>query len=305
MPGVMAPLSPIEAPNTELMSALATLLEQGRYSDLTIKCGPRRYAVHRAIICSRSGFFDGAVSHPFRESITGEIDLSEDEPEAVEHMVNYFYHLDYLKTKRSSRSSRASSSASSRPVSPIVRRPKKLNLALVEDPLLAAAASNTLNVQTYGVPAPSNPMTPPDERHDPFAKVVPYSPVRHTTDEDAFDYSSYEQEPDVQKPYLMTHTKVYAIAEKYGITGLKTLARSKFASQLKVHRDSSELPEALQEVYETTVDSDRGLRDIVIQTFRTYPELARRKDVEAIVKDTPNLAWELFRVGWGMPVTNA
>jgi len=302
----MASLSPIEAPNTELMSALATLLEQGKYSDLTIKCGPRRYAVHRAIICSRSGFFDGAVSHPFRESITGEIDLSEDEPEAVEHMVNYFYHLDYLKTKRSSRSSRASSSAGSRPVSPVVRRSKKLNLALVEDPLLAAAASNTLNVpNSYGVIAPSNPMTPPAEVHDPFGKVAPYSRVRHAVAEDTFDYSSLEQGPDIQMPYLITHAKVYAIAEKYGITGLKALARTKFASQLTVHRDSSELPEALQEVYESTVDTDRGLRDVVIQTFRTYPELARRKDVEAVVKDTPNLAWELFRVGWGMPVTNA
>ena len=48
--------------------------------------------------------------------------------------------------------------------------------------------------------------------------------------------------------------------------------------------------------------SDRGLRDIVIHAFRTHPELARRKDVEEVVKDTPLLAWELFRVAWGMPV---
>ena len=44
--------------------------------------------MHRAIICSRSGFFDGACSNPFRESQTGLIDLSEDDPEAVDHMVN-------------------------------------------------------------------------------------------------------------------------------------------------------------------------------------------------------------------------
>jgi len=78
----------MDPPNTELMSALATLLEAGKYSDLTILCGDKRYAVHRAIICSRSGFFDGACSSPFREAETGIIDLSEDDPEAVEHMVH-------------------------------------------------------------------------------------------------------------------------------------------------------------------------------------------------------------------------
>jgi len=69
-----------------------------------------------------------------------------------------------------------------------------------------------------------------------------------------------------------------------------------------VHFGSGEFADALQEVYDSTIDSDRGLRDIVIHMFRTHPELARRKDVEAVVKETPHLAWELFRVGWGLPV---
>ncbi len=77
----------MDAPRNELMSALATLLEAGKYSDLTIICGEKRYAVHRAVICSRSGFFDGACSNRFREAETGVIDLSEDDEEAVEHMI--------------------------------------------------------------------------------------------------------------------------------------------------------------------------------------------------------------------------
>jgi hypothetical protein len=51
-------------------------------------CGIKRYQVHRAVVCPRSEFFEGAVRHPFRESETGVIDLTEDDPEAVEHMVN-------------------------------------------------------------------------------------------------------------------------------------------------------------------------------------------------------------------------
>lgn len=90
---------------------------------------------------------------------------------------------------------------------------------------------------------------------------------------------------------------------RYGIPGLKALARNKFAIQMAYHWDSLEFPSAIQEAYETTIDSDRGLRDIIISTFRCYPELAQRRDVEAVVKETPGLAWELFRVGWGLPMT--
>jgi len=83
---------------------------------------------------------------------------------------------------------------------------------------------------------------------------------------------------------------------------LKSLARAKFAAQAALHYATAEFAEAMGDVYESTVDSDRGLRDIIIQTFRAHPELARSKDVEVVVRQCPDLAWELFKVGWGMPV---
>ncbi|KAF2183554.1 hypothetical protein K469DRAFT_582595 [Zopfia rhizophila CBS 207.26] len=287
----------MEAPKVELMSALATLLELGKYSDLTIVCGMKRYSVHRAIICSRSEFFDGACRNPFKESESGVIDLTEDDPEAVEYMVNYFYHLDYLSKPLSRRSSQRSSRPSS-PTSPHIptrRRSKKLNLALVEDPLLATAAASSAR----------NPLTPPDEQANRLETVsakLPDTPMAEQVEEDPFETAQMEPESDVEKPYLITHAKVYAIAEKYGITGLKSLARKKFAHQVELHYESTELPEACQEVYETTVDSDRGLRDVIIQTFRAHPDLALRKDVELAVRETPSLAFELFRMASGLPV---
>lgn len=63
----------------------------GKYSDLTVTCNYRQWAVHKAILCSRSGFFDGACSNSFREADTGVIDLSEDDEDAVEQMIHCKY----------------------------------------------------------------------------------------------------------------------------------------------------------------------------------------------------------------------
>lgn len=121
--------------------------------------------------------------------------------------------MDYLSKKPLSR---RSSQRSNRPISPRSSRfarqgpPKKLNFAHIEDPLLAlvAAANNAM------------PMTPPPEEPtfqniDPSAKL-PDTPMADQFFEDD-DLESVHSEPefDVETTHLVTHAKVYAIAEKY------------------------------------------------------------------------------------------
>jgi hypothetical protein len=91
---------------------------------------------------------------------------------------------------------------------------------------------------------------------------------------------------------------------RYGITGLKVLARQKFAQDLDLHLDSPDFPEACQEAYESTFHTDRGLRDVIIQAFRSNPGLSLRQDVELTVRETPGLAFELYRMASGMPITS-
>jgi hypothetical protein len=68
--------------------------------------------------------------------------------------------------------------------------------------------------------------------------------------------------------------------------------------------NSSEFADACQEAYETTFHTDRGLRDVIIQTFRANPDLSMREDVEMVVRETPGLAFELFRMASGLPVSS-
>jgi hypothetical protein len=255
-----------------------------------------------------------------------------------------FYKLDYLSPARSKRSSLPlSPSSPTRTFFGLQPAPKtkKLNLAFVEDPLLATAIAHA-PVQSEP-PAVSTPSpvavlssSAPDQqrahsssissitgRRDSLASPM-FSPSAYTTKFDGkFLNSPLEQESytnldgvwddaasvssfteSTPEPHLITHARVYALAEKYQIAGLKSLARRKFAAQVALHHSSTEFPSAMLEVYESTVESDRGLRDVITQTFRRNPEIARRKDVCEVVRQSPELAYELFRMAWGLPINS-
>ncbi|KAG9983854.1 hypothetical protein KCU78_g21045, partial [Aureobasidium melanogenum] len=109
-------------------------------------------------------------------------------------------------------------------------------------------------------------------------------------------------EYETDESNLLTHTRVYALAEKYDIPALKALAKSKFEMAMACYYDSPEFADAIEEVYCSTIDSDRGLRDVVLQAFRSHPQLASTKDVFNVIKRTPTLAFELWKTERGIPV---
>ena len=94
---------------------------------------------------------------------------------------------------------------------------------------------------------------------------------------------------------LTTHAKVFAIADKYGVAGLKALAQKKFENAW----DSStrdDVASAIRAVYKTTPDSIKDLREIVKdKLIKSGPALLRAPLVEAAVQSVEGLAWEMFR----------
>ncbi|KAI3530701.1 BTB/POZ domain-containing protein [Colletotrichum abscissum] len=72
---------------------------------------------------------------------------------------------------------------------------------------------------------------------------------------------------------LLLHAKVYTAAEKYVIGGLKDLAVAKFKAAAAQAWDPADFLDAANEAYTSTIDSDRGFRDAVIEAFATHTDL--------------------------------
>lgn len=124
-----------------------------------------------------------------------------------------FYHMDYLEKPLSRRSSQRSQCSRSPPSARSSKRgaPKKLNFSFMEDPLLATMGGTS--------PPTALPLTPPADETT-FSTVdssskLPDTPMVDQFSTDELEDELSEPEPDIQASHLVTHAKVYAIAEKY------------------------------------------------------------------------------------------
>lgn len=96
------------------------------------------------------------------------------------------------------------------------------------------------------------------------------------------------------------HAKMYAVAEKYGINGLKTLAQLKFETLVARHWNTYDFLDSIAEIYTSTVDTDRGLRNVVIHIFRSHPELAHNAEAQTVVKSVPDFTFDLFKMHYNI-----
>ncbi|KAG9186144.1 hypothetical protein G6011_02700 [Alternaria panax] len=69
---------------------------------------------------------------------------------------------------------------------------------------------------------------------------------------------------------LTIHATMYALADKYQADGLSRVAKAKFQESLDCHVDSEDFIAAVQLTYGNTPESNRGLRDVIVQAFLSY-----------------------------------
>ncbi|KAK3304904.1 uncharacterized protein B0T15DRAFT_486366 [Chaetomium strumarium] len=80
---------------------------------------------------------------------------------------------------------------------------------------------------------------------------------------------------------LATHTRIYALAEKYLIRGLKTVAVRKFKAEVTI-------------AYTSAIEDDRGLRDVVVETLYNHPHWLDKEEVRDVMKELGPLMYDFI-----------
>ncbi|KAI0425897.1 BTB/POZ protein [Xylaria sp. FL1042] len=219
----------MDEPSKELLTSFKQLYANGEYSDLIITCYGKQYQVHKAIVCPRSDFFAAACRGDMKEARTGIIDLPDDDPQIIDAMVHYFYHLDYN-------------------------------------------TPSTHAVKDDDTIYPSTSL---------FGKVAIHQMETHNVNDKDTD--------------IVLHAKVYSLAEKYFINGLKKLALEKFKVAVKGKLVLDDFLEAAQEVYTSTPDSDRVLRNIVLKTLHANSRSwLKEEGVQDLLRQLHTLTYDLL-----------
>ncbi|AEO55662.1 hypothetical protein MYCTH_2299733 [Thermothelomyces thermophilus ATCC 42464] len=85
-------------------------------------------------------------------------------------------------------------------------------------------------------------------------------------------------------PNLTIHARLYALAEKYDVQGLKALALEKFKEEARIQWDSDDFIRAAEEAYTSTVDRDRGMRDAVVEAIREHSVVLDKESMQNVVR---------------------
>ncbi|KAK5121820.1 hypothetical protein LTR85_004695 [Meristemomyces frigidus] len=85
-----------------LIEGVSALFNSKRFSDLAVRCGDYDWPAHKSVLCTQSEYFAKACEGEFKvRSTNNTIELHDDDPDAVEAMLRFFYTLDYSDLPKS------------------------------------------------------------------------------------------------------------------------------------------------------------------------------------------------------------
>lgn len=97
---------------------------------------------------------------------------------------------------------------------------------------------------------------------------------------------------------LITHVRVFALAEEYGIRPLKSLSVAKFEAAAQHYGKTHYFTDAAREAYNSAaLDNAREMRDSVVEFLHKRRYLLHEDHVKRLMLDKPQLSLDLHLHG--------
>ncbi|KAI7909278.1 hypothetical protein M9X92_011726 [Pyricularia oryzae] len=257
------------SPEQALRDSLKSLRISGDYSDMTIVCGHDTYHVHKAIMCPLSKYFETIFKADMQIN-------------AVKLVIDFFYLADY---------------------EPLHKIPAwgfeiKKEPTNIEFPAAAVAEADDVTAER------GNPPAEP-EVHDPWEE--PLAPRKGKKQKKKGKSIAMDEPagPLTEDPAWEPISLAESLLDKPSSSRTATSTpwpTRKFRAEAEKHWNHPDFFEAVQEVYRTSVRSDRLLRDIVVDVMKQRNELLDRFEYQDVVSQL-DLSFELLMAvktrGWG------
>lgn len=99
--------------------------------------------------------------------------------------------------------------------------------------------------------------------------------------------------PDIT---LQLHARMYAMADRYGMEDLRQLVREQFENLQRTDYAKDDFATVIREVYTSTPDLDRGLRDLVVkQSTACFAEVSAKPDFFKMMAETGTFGVDLVK----------
>lgn len=102
------------------------------------------------------------------------------------------------------------------------------------------------------------------------------------------------KDPKASNPScLLIHANVYVHVDKYFVNNLKDLIIEKYNAATKQHQGRNDFIEAAREAYTNTLETNRGLKDAVVEAIYEHSDILKL-EVQQVIRDLHILSYDLL-----------
>lgn len=108
--------------------------------------------------------------------------------------------------------------------------------------------------------------------------------------------NSSVSQPPADRILMIEHAKVFAMAIKYQVDGLQSLALAKFISSVTSHWNHEDFAHTIFVAFNSTAEDVTQLRDVVTDALHEhFEELQNKAEIETVVCGLPHLTYALLK----------